>query len=458
MKKLRSSIADLMLIVAASAVALAALHDPSYIWAGITLLTTYTILGLGIVGAIYRRGERRAWWLGFCVFAWGYLALSAYTSGSPYGGPQLPTIQLLLQLKPALLDAAKNPRWPMMANGPLDRYIQIGHALWSMLAGLAGGLLARLAFGSPADQPAEPAVPPPSPPSSGRSLVLMVVTLSIGILACVVLAVRPGTLSDACAGAAFFLTGGLLGLAALAAIFGRGRRRQAAIGAVVFGAGYLFLVFARAPYQILPPGQAVTLRSVYQPIPTSSMLEAARGWTVGPDGARLPADARILRALELPVTMTFPEPTALEDVLRYVTLATATPDGPGIPIYLDPIGLQEVERTPQSTIEMDLMGVPLRTTLRLALAQLGLRYYVSGGCLRVTSGDTDIDPFIQQDPERDVVVYSERWNSPGGGHIEADAEDAFLIAGHCLLAVLAMGFGAIAAPRVAGAAGGRISR
>jgi hypothetical protein len=61
----------------------------------------------------------------------------------------------------------------------------------------------------------------------------------------------------------------------------------------------------------------------------------------------------------------------------------------GLPIYVDPIGLQEAERSLNSTVMIDLEGVPLRRTLQLILAQLGLRYHVEDGMIYITSDSSD---------------------------------------------------------------------
>ena len=53
-----------------------------------------------------------------------------------------------------------------------------------------------------------------------------------------------------------------------------------------------------------------------------------------------------------------------------------------------PVGLQEAERSLNSTIQIDLDGIPLKTTLRLILKQLRLDYYVEDGSLVITSEDT----------------------------------------------------------------------
>ncbi len=61
--------------------------------------------------------------------------------------------------------------------------------------------------------------------------------------------------------------------------------------------------------------------------------------------------------------------------------------GPSLPIYVDPVGLQEAEKTMASTVKIDLDGVPLKTTLRLMLKQLGLAYCVRDGVLIISSPD-----------------------------------------------------------------------
>jgi hypothetical protein len=77
----------------------------------------------------------------------------------------------------------------------------------------------------------------------------------------------------------------------------------------------------------------------------------------------------------------------LEDVLKYIKSATQGPNDIGIPIYVDPVGLADAEKTLTSPITIDLEGVPLKTTLRLILKQLGLAYCVKDGLLYISSVD-----------------------------------------------------------------------
>ena len=102
-----------------------------------------------------------------------------------------------------------------------------------------------------------------------------------------------------------------------------------------------------------------------------------------------PKSQAILAKLEEPVAMSFPNETPLEDLLKYIKQVTQGSNGPGIPIYVDPLGLQEADKTMTSPIQLDLEGVPLRRTLQLALKQLGLVYFVDDGILVITSEESE---------------------------------------------------------------------
>jgi RNA polymerase sigma factor (sigma-70 family) len=102
----------------------------------------------------------------------------------------------------------------------------------------------------------------------------------------------------------------------------------------------------------------------------------------------------VLAELEKPIDMQFGNETPLDDVLKYIRESTKGPKMvDGIPIYVDPLGLQEAEKTMQSTVILDLRGIPLRTTLSLALRQLGLTYIVEEGILYITS-DSSADTHL----------------------------------------------------------------
>jgi hypothetical protein len=100
---------------------------------------------------------------------------------------------------------------------------------------------------------------------------------------------------------------------------------------------------------------------------------------------KTPRTQSILKKLDEPVAMSFAIETPLEDVLKYIKAASQGPNDAGIPIYVDPVGLNEAEKTLTSPVTLDLEGVPLRTTLRLMLKQLGLAYCVKDGLLMISS-------------------------------------------------------------------------
>jgi RNA polymerase sigma factor (sigma-70 family) len=93
----------------------------------------------------------------------------------------------------------------------------------------------------------------------------------------------------------------------------------------------------------------------------------------------------VYRKLEQPITMSFANACPLEDVLKYVKGATTVENDGGIQIYVDPEGLEEVDKKITSPVTLDLDGIPLKTTLRLALKQLGLAYCVRDGVLIISS-------------------------------------------------------------------------
>jgi hypothetical protein len=84
--------------------------------------------------------------------------------------------------------------------------------------------------------------------------------------------------------------------------------------------------------------------------------------------------------------MAFANRTSSDDVLTYIRQATTTIRGhDGIPIFSDPRGLQEAGCSLAATVSMDLDGMPLKTTLRLILKQLGLAYTVRDGRVIISS-------------------------------------------------------------------------
>jgi serine/threonine protein kinase len=122
-------------------------------------------------------------------------------------------------------------------------------------------------------------------------------------------------------------------------------------------------------------------------ITSKESLEAARTESTAVVSDESPSNKSILEIVEIPIVMRFDEETPLEDVVNYLA-KTAKRGEAGLAkrIYVDPIGLQEAEKSMTSTIRnLDLEGVPLKTTLRLLLKQLDLAFEVKGGMLIINS-------------------------------------------------------------------------
>jgi hypothetical protein len=115
----------------------------------------------------------------------------------------------------------------------------------------------------------------------------------------------------------------------------------------------------------------------------------------------------ILETLEQPITLAYGERMTLEDVLKQIRIVTKRPKLPsGVPIYVDPVGLQEAERSLATPIKT---GPPegelsLREQLRRLLKPLGLSFSVQQGFLMITSEESldagDEDPYVKY---RDVL-------------------------------------------------------
>lgn len=213
------------------------------------------------------------------------------------------------------------------------------------------------------------------------------------------------------AGATILVTLLGLGLSILAAVNRHEARRAFWVGFALMGWGYILF---SGPAWTLSIGEiehhAVgdlggEFDSPHQEpilahwLPTTALLDALRPLVQRGGGAGTPPDRvasllgfpdqrsrAIAAALDRPLDMPFAEGATLQDVLDRIQGATRSRELPeGIPIYVDPVGLEEAEKTTESTVRLSLIGVPLRTSLPLLLQQLDLKYTVDEGLLTITS-------------------------------------------------------------------------
>lgn len=217
------------------------------------------------------------------------------------------------------------------------------------------------------------------------------------------------------AGIVILLTLFGLGLAMLATLYRREGHRAFWFGFALMGWGYAAFSYGSwtlAEKEIKDDGKGfamidgrVSTFSRPQPpmlghwLVTTTLLDTVRPSVQAGNDSGLPStrvtsllgftDSRsrlINAALDRPLRMPFIHETPLEDVIKYIQSKTQGPGMPeGIPIYVDPLGLQEAEKTTSSTVRIEFDGVPLRIPLRLLLQQLNLVYTIDDGVLTITN-------------------------------------------------------------------------
>jgi hypothetical protein len=83
MHHLRYSIASALGAILFVAVGFAALREADELWDSWLFYLTLVLLLVAVLLAALRTGDRRAFWIGFALFGWGYLSLSLIPSTEP---------------------------------------------------------------------------------------------------------------------------------------------------------------------------------------------------------------------------------------------------------------------------------------------------------------------------------------------------------------------------------------
>lgn len=101
----------------------------------------------------------------------------------------------------------------------------------------------------------------------------------------------------------------------------------------------------------------------------------------------------ILQRLNRVIPADTKPPATLVEALELVQAVTADEGMPGgVPIYLDPIGLLEVNTYPGAPVEIRLQGMTARDLLSDSLRPLGLDYQIRDRLITVTShASLDVD-------------------------------------------------------------------
>ncbi len=125
---------------------------------------------------------------------------------------------------------------------------------------------------------------------------------------------------------------------------------------------------------------------------------------------------KVYQKLEEPITIQYPSETPLDEVLKYIKSATSEANYAGIQYYLDPVGLQEADRTETSPVKIDLENIPLKTALKLILDQVGLVYTVKDGILKIDNKDSEnLATEIRVYPVADLAMIPLSLMGGGGG-------------------------------------------
>jgi hypothetical protein len=243
---------------------------------------------------------------------------------------------------------------------------------------------------------------------------MLSVRFTVGRIMLAVLAIALGMAamrfaSEPLAEVVSFVTLVSLGFAVLAAAYRRGAARAFWAGFALFGGGYSALApgvwWQDSELNGDPARRVLTSRVLDRLYPIIHERRVA-GWLsrklAHPRGGVEVQTQEVLVTLDRPIPMHF-QGVALGAALDSVKAATRSPELPsGLPLYLDPIGLAEAEKTRSSAVWLDLDGVPLRRTLKHLLNQLDMTYRVGDGMILITSQssyDGPPDPVFERPEE-----------------------------------------------------------
>jgi hypothetical protein len=176
MRHFRFSIRAIMGVIVVLGLAFTALHFPTPLWANVWFSLALASVTLAIPAAIYSRGERRAFWVGFATCGWVYFVVSMAPGFQSETGFQLVTTTILDLAAPYIVQqeyllrayigsfnppSAPTPptAWqlwnlPDFSGSRVWRmsyvtvqsprlYFRVGHGVFSVITGLLGGEVTR---------------------------------------------------------------------------------------------------------------------------------------------------------------------------------------------------------------------------------------------------------------------------------------------------------------------------
>jgi hypothetical protein len=141
----RFSVRTLMAFVLVCAIGLAALRNANEIWASVMLLIAFGASATALVNALILRGKKRYGWTGFAIFSGGYLGITlGPLLNAPYHS-HLGTTSLLIYVQSQV--AFASPSQPAALPNPIPRragLVQLIAAIEAAPGGATDPRLARL--------------------------------------------------------------------------------------------------------------------------------------------------------------------------------------------------------------------------------------------------------------------------------------------------------------------------
>jgi len=95
------------------------------------------------------------------------------------------------------------------------------------------------------------------------------------------------------------------------------------------------------------------------------------------------SDAKNATMLDAPITLSYPEPTPVEDVLIAIRAASVRGLDSGLPIYIDPFGLQDAGKTLLFPVTLVIDKAPTREALRRVVEAMGMTFQARDGLVTI---------------------------------------------------------------------------
>jgi hypothetical protein len=183
MRRFRFTISSLLILVLFLGIGFAALREANDLWDSGVLTLTIGALLVSVLLAIHRSEKRRAYWVGFALFGWGYLGLTSIPSiesrllttkalacldskvpgrptvitGQAWGGPVTisnQNVQAFAFSPQGNVVASTSPTvWRIWnantggflggGSGTTENFLRVGHSLLALITAWLGGRLSR---------------------------------------------------------------------------------------------------------------------------------------------------------------------------------------------------------------------------------------------------------------------------------------------------------------------------